>query len=291
MTTMTNAHESEGSLPAACARLDRELADFLDGTLDGERSEWVAEHLSECARCAAALESLGAPGELGRAVAALPSIEAPRHLWDGVAARIAAPVVEIGTARGVSRGSRAGWWRSGVAAAGLVLATAGVTYTLTARQQRPTSGAAQVASAQAPTTQPTVQSTTPPSPDTLPNANPTTTPNPTPIATSSGVRTVANRSTAGARRITALPADPARDTYDREIAKLRVVLQQRRGDLDTSTVRVVTQSLKVIDQAIAQSKAALAKDPASGFLNKQLNNALDQKLELLRTAALLPART
>jgi hypothetical protein len=97
----------------------------------------------------------------------------------------------------------------------------------------------------------------------------------------------------GARRVggPALPADPARDTYDREIAKLRRVLELRRGDLDTSTVRVVTQSMKVIDEAIAQSKAALAKDPASGFLNQQLNNALDQKLELLRTAALLPART
>jgi len=47
----------------------------------------------------------------------------------------------------------------------------------------------------------------------------------------------------------------------------------------------------VIDDAIAQSKAALAQDPASRFLNNQLNSALDKKLELLRTAAMLPNRT
>ena len=37
--------------------------------------------------------------------------------------------------------------------------------------------------------------------------------------------------------------------------------------------------------------AALAKDPASGFLANQLNHSLEKKVELLRTAAMLPART
>ena len=36
---------------------------------------------------------------------------------------------------------------------------------------------------------------------------------------------------------------------------------------------------------------ALAKDPASGFLATQLNHSLEKKVELLRTAALLPSRT
>ena len=36
---------------------------------------------------------------------------------------------------------------------------------------------------------------------------------------------------------------------------------------------------------------ALAQDPASRFLNNQLNSALGKKLELLQTAALLPNRT
>jgi len=46
-----------------------------------------------------------------------------------------------------------------------------------------------------------------------------------------------------------------------------------------------------IDAAVKQSRAALAKDPKSGFLTDQLNNALDKKVELLRTVALLPSST
>jgi hypothetical protein len=79
--------------------------------------------------------------------------------------------------------------------------------------------------------------------------------------------------------------------YDREIGALAAILQQRRSQLDTSTVRVIEHNLAIIDAAIAQSRAALAKDPASGFLNDQLNSALDQKVEQLRPVALLPAHT
>ena len=47
----------------------------------------------------------------------------------------------------------------------------------------------------------------------------------------------------------------------------------------------------MIEQAIFQSRQALAADPASGFLRDQLNKQLDRKVEVLRTAALLPARS
>ena len=49
--------------------------------------------------------------------------------------------------------------------------------------------------------------------------------------------------------------------------------------------------MAVIDSAIAQSRAALAKDPASGFLATELNRSLEKKVELLRTATLLPVGT
>ncbi len=58
-----------------------------------------------------------------------------------------------------------------------------------------------------------------------------------------------------------------------------------------ATVLVIEQSLKIIDAAVRQSRAALARDPNSGFLADQLNHALDKKVELLRTVALLPSRT
>jgi hypothetical protein len=79
--------------------------------------------------------------------------------------------------------------------------------------------------------------------------------------------------------------------YDREIAKLRTIVKSRRSQLDPATIAVLEQSIAVIDSAIAQSRSALTKDPASGFLANQLNHSLEKKVELLRTAAMLPART
>ncbi|MFI5207083.1 MAG: zf-HC2 domain-containing protein [Gemmatimonadales bacterium] len=76
--------------------------------------------------------------------------------------------------------------------------------------------------------------------------------------------------------------------YDAPIRELQQALQQRRGQLDTATVRVIEQSLTVIDAAIRQARAALAKDPNNTYLNGHLQRALDRKLDLLRQAATLP---
>jgi hypothetical protein len=80
-------------------------------------------------------------------------------------------------------------------------------------------------------------------------------------------------------------------SYDREIERLRAAMQQRRGELDSTTVAVIEENLALIDRAIAESRSALARDPRSGFLIQQLTNALDRKVELLRTVATLPARS
>jgi len=42
---------------------------------------------------------------------------------------------------------------------------------------------------------------------------------------------------------------------------------------------------------VKQARAALARDPASGFLTGQLDAVLQKKVELLRTVALLPSRS
>jgi hypothetical protein len=90
------------------------------------------------------------------------------------------------------------------------------------------------------------------------------------------------------RPVTAVPVDRL---YDREIARLSAIVRERRAALDPATAAVIERNLRVIDRAIAESRAALAKDPASGLLNDQLNIALDRKVELLRTVALLPTGT
>jgi hypothetical protein len=91
--------------------------------------------------------------------------------------------------------------------------------------------------------------------------------------------------------VAATAAPAAEATYDREIAQMRRLLDARSGSLDDSTVAVLRRNLGIIDAAIRESRAALARDPASRLLNDQLTDALDQKLALMRTAVILTSRT
>jgi hypothetical protein len=75
--------------------------------------------------------------------------------------------------------------------------------------------------------------------------------------------------------------------YDAAVADLERVLEQGRGRLDTATVRVLEQNLRVIDQAIEQARRAVAADSANAYLNSHLAETMRRKLDLLRQAASL----
>jgi hypothetical protein len=176
--------------------------------------------------------------------------------------------------------------------------TAVVTYSV-ARRERSTSVAAVQATDTTPSALPTSPAATPAtmaarpdsgvsasSPDastpnsvvpnaTLPNA---ALPN---AASPNGTALVARRETRNSPRV----------TYDAEIASLRGILNERSEQLDPRTVAVLQSSIATIDSAISQARAALERDPRSRFLSTQLDKALEKKLGLLRTAALLPARS
>lgn len=79
----------------------------------------------------------------------------------------------------------------------------------------------------------------------------------------------------------------ARRGYDSAVADLERVLEAGRGQLDTSTVRVIVVNLATIDSAIAQAQRAVAADSANLYLNLHLAETMHQKLELLRQAAAL----
>jgi hypothetical protein len=81
---------------------------------------------------------------------------------------------------------------------------------------------------------------------------------------------------------------PADVMYDLEIGRLRKILDERKGDLDTATVKAVEKSLKAIDQAILDARQAIATDASSPFLTEQLNKSLEKKLGILRRVALMP---
>ncbi len=72
--------------------------------------------------------------------------------------------------------------------------------------------------------------------------------------------------------------------YDSALAELGRTLTARRGQLDTSTVRVLERSIRTIDQAVAEARAAIQRDTANAYLNEQIAANLRQKLNLLKAA-------
>jgi anti-sigma factor RsiW len=79
----------------------------------------------------------------------------------------------------------------------------------------------------------------------------------------------------------------AAQSYAAAVADLERVLAGGRGQLDTTTIRVIEQNLATIDRAIAQAQRALEADPANLYLNTHLAETMRRKLELLRQAATL----
>jgi hypothetical protein len=175
----------------------------------------------------------------------------------------------------------------GVAAAALIVSTAGVTYMLTVRTFRP-AGSGTVAQIALPNNR--SRSNVGPDSGASPvsteassghNSGTSTTPD------AGGVRIPArlvNQTAAASRQQSDL-------IYGREIDMLQKIVSQRETQLDSSTVAIIRKNLLIIDTAIEQSRAALARDPASRMLDQQLTHALDKKVELLRTAAMLRAST
>ena len=261
-----------------CAKVDAALLEYLEETLDGGTRAAVDEHVSGCLRCNAILRDIGA---IRAEATHLPELAPSRDLWAGISTRIEPTVVPLGRSRQEPRRS----WipLAAAAAAALMIGTAGITYLATSRSLRPSGEKVAVVPKSATVEQPSAPASTP-----TETAAPATAPAPaaepiTPTAAPRGV-TLASR-----RRET--PATLADIAYGDEIARLQNIITERRRELDPATVSVIEQSLKIIDAAVRQSRAALARDPKSGFLSDQLNHALDKKIELLRTVALLPSRT
>jgi hypothetical protein len=308
------------SPPLDCAAVDARLADYLDdeppSALTADERAAVDHHVAACARCRPLVRDLRA---LADSAAALPELAPPRDLWDDIAPRLAArapagqPAAADDSARVLPfqvrhlrhtppsdqrRGAtHVTWPRRWLAAAAVALVTvsAGTTYLATRAATAP-AGRTQVAAVPARPT--TAEPATPPTATDAADA-------PAPRADGDGPSARPRPRAAGgapergpddagarfaARR--AVPdvdaAVPAAAAYDREIAALRAVVRERRGELDSATVAVLVRNLGIIDAAIAQSRAALARDPHSQFLGDQLTRALGHKVELLRTVALMP---
>jgi hypothetical protein len=273
-----------------CEALDATLSDYLEGTLDGSTHDSVEQHLRQCLRCAALVRDIE---KIQEEAAVLPDLVPSRNLWIGIEARIAAPVIPLAARSENQRHLVPAW--IGIAAAALVVSTAGITYLLTARSLR--TGDGRVVSG-SPVVTSTLRSTNPdvqsragasdsesigtrsaPEPGGSSIVRGSTTPLRSPVAATL------------VRQGQASGPSQSEAVYGKEIAMLQTIVSQRKTQLDSSTVAIIEKNLQIIDAAIDQSKAALMKDPASMLLSQQLTHALDKKVELLRTAAMLPAST
>jgi anti-sigma factor RsiW len=275
--------------PMTCDEFADRLSDYLEGDVDASTRIAIEAHAASCDTCGALLADLRT---LQVDASKLPELSAKRDLWAGIAARIETPVVELKNGGTGNGGPVEGWnggtqrrtnrlW-IGLAAAGLIAVTATITHELTKRSIAiaPSQRTAAVQS-RPDTTHRATPATQVANVDTLPPFHRPT----APPSSSTGPAAATTR--LASSKASAKPS--AEQTYETEISRLRAVLNYRRPRLDSSTVAVVEHNLRVIDDAIAQCKQALRKDPASRFLMESLNDALDTKVQLLRTAATLPS--
>jgi Putative zinc-finger len=268
-----------------CDEFADRLPDLLERAVDEPTRAVLESHALGCGECGSLLADLR---KLRIEASNLPVLTPSRDLWSGIAERIDAPVIPLPTGEfAATRRRTMRWprWASLAAAAVLLVAlTSTSTYLLTVRGRVAT--VTQLASSAIPLARDSVKQALP-------------------VAQPASEHTVAAREsdTAHARRVKSDPVVPsatrlasnskpsAEQVYAGEISRLHAIVERRRAQLDPVTVSVIERNLKVIDEAIAQCKVALSKDPASRFLMESLNNALETKVNLLRTATMLPARS
>ena len=267
----------------SCESFSERLMAYLEHETDDAARGAMEHHAASCGECGALLADIR---KLRGDASHLPELTPSRDLWSGIAARIEAPVVPIGTERQTA-GDRSvvvrRWTRGALVAASLIGAAA-VGYFAAGGRREIAVGAPDVA-VQLPETVYQVASA---AQDSAAQAA-----SPVQSRARGGVQGVANNGAPALARppeaqmaLVTLNAD-----YDREVARLRILIDQRRNQLDPVTVAIIEKNLQVIDGAIAECKKAIARDPASRFLIESLNQALQAKVELMRTAALLPTRT
>jgi len=247
-----------------CEMFEANVSEWLDEELAPEARSAMDAHRAACPACAALVSDLR---RLQTDARQLPPLVPSRDLWEGIEARIEAPVIpladaapDVAATRPARDARRAAVWQIAprwlaAAAVALVVLSSGVTYL---------------------------------------------------VATSAGEP----EGELGPWVITGAPADPSaaarnasagaagsgedlarRSATDREIEELRRVIVSRRSELDSATVATIERSLRVIDDAIAESRAALASDPANAFLNEQLDETLRRRLELMQALAFAPSRS
>ncbi len=233
------------------------LSDYLDGDLEAADRRLVDQHLAACDACRAALDDLRAVQARARAWADVPAAPVA-DLWPGIAARLTGPreIAPAGAPASAAPPQQTAtvvpWYRRRVSFGVMELALAA---SLVAAI-----GAALVVTGRRPVTREGAAG-------------------PAPI--------VAQAESLEPEAAVVVPVDFADQQYEAAVTDLERMLRDHRERLDPRTVVVLERNLRVIDDAIAEAREALAADPANTLLNAHLAGARQRKLDLLRRAALI----
>ncbi|MFN7977738.1 MAG: zf-HC2 domain-containing protein [Vicinamibacterales bacterium] len=230
--------------------LDR-LSEYLDDDLAPAERAAIDQHLASCEACRSTLDDLRALRLRAGALAsdmATPTTD----LWPGIAARLAGPrEVAPPAAMAPPPGARVlPWYRRRVSIGVVELA-------LAASLVAAIGGALLVTNRRV--------------------DGPATPAAPAPI--------VAQAESLEPEAAVVAPVNFADRQYDAAVTDLERMLREHRDRLDPRTVVVLERNLRVIDDAIAEARQALAADPANSLLNAHLAGARQRKLDLLRRAA------
>ncbi len=255
--------------PLTCDEFAATIGDLLDGSVTTATRDRMDAHRLDCAACdALAAGFIRIKGE----AAALPTLSPSRDLWEGIESRIAADVIELPVtgefpAQAIVESPAAfvapvsplatGEWLSPLGSRlapwrGLAAATVLVALTAAITWSVAARNTTQVAAS----------------------------------AADSGFALAM----AATRNTRLASGRTLEETYDSEISALRKLVDDQRADIDSATLAAVERNLQVIDQAIAESKAALAQSPSSAFLLERLTDAYDTKLRTLRAVASIQPR-
>ncbi len=232
-----------------CEDYREAIQDLADGTLGPVRRAELQTHLDSCEACRALV------ADLQKIRAAAPSLAAapPDHVWMQIAGRLRQEGRVAATGPAGEMRPSAGRSAALLAlAATLLLAVGGSLYLLLPREEAPIPSTASGAPA--------------------------------------GESSTAKGNAAGADAVQSIADDfaQAEKHYQSAIAKLEEAARADNDAIDADTAAILSTNLQVIDQAIAESRAALKAEPQSTPARDHLFGALRQKVLVLQeTVALM----
>ncbi|HET9986500.1 MAG TPA: anti-sigma factor [Longimicrobiales bacterium] len=276
------------------------LSEYIDDALPAAERARLEAHLAGCAECARTVEELRA---VVRAAVALRDAPPERDLWAGIAGRIETPVIPFHAARTARRLS---FTLPQLAAASVALVAVSGALVWALLSRAPAAGgpvavtpAALPPASAGPLPAPAGPSATAPvapagtrlaglGGDTSSAAGaPAAEPGAAPRAERPLGRERSGARRPGAGAAVVLASDADRRRYDQAVDELEAVLRRGRGRLQPETVQALEHSLSTIDNAIAEARRALARDPGSPYLNAHLTDSLRRKVELLQQVSSL----